>query len=93
MQSPNRDDRDDQYHQVTHDVDDAGGNKYGVLIDAILSSCNFVGFADAFGNHCEDEGQCIEKIPVENEPDAKRGSEVSLSFFSYGTEDVVKGLL
>lgn len=79
MQPPDRDDWDDQNHEVAHDIDDAGADDYGVLIEAILSPCNFIGFADAFGYDCEDKGNCIEEIPIEDEPDARRGITISFS--------------
>lgn len=79
MQPPDRDNWDDQNHEVAHDINDAGADDYGVLIEAILSSCNFIGFADAFGYDCEDKGNRIEKIPIENEPDARRDIEISFS--------------
>lgn len=78
MQPPDRDNWDDQNHEVAHDIDDAGANDYGVLIKAIFSPCNFIGFANAFGYDCEDKGNRIEKVPVEDEPDARRGIEISI---------------
>lgn len=75
MQSPDRDNRDDQNHKIAHNIDNTSADEYGVLIKAFLSLCNFVGFADAFGRNGEDEGERVEKIPVEDEPNARFKSE------------------
>lgn len=53
MQSPNSDDRYNQNHEIAHNINDASADKYGVLIKALLSSCNFVCFTHAFGHNGE----------------------------------------
>ena len=73
MQPPDRRNGDDQNHEIANDIDDASADDYGILIDAILALCNFVCFADAFGYHCEDEGDRVEKIPIKDGPDAGNG--------------------
>lgn len=80
MQSPDRGNRDDQNHEIANDVNDASADEYSVLIQALLSSCNFSGFADAFGRNGEDEGKRVEKIPVEDEPNAGVGIGISVLF-------------
>ena len=89
MQPPDCDNWDDQNHEITHNIDSASADDYGVLIDAILSPCNFVGFADALGYYCEDEGDRIEKVPVEDKPDANQGISISL-FLSFCAKGVIK---
>ena len=79
VQPPDCDNWDDQNHEVAHNIDDASADDYGVLIEAILSPCNFIGFADAFGYDCEDKSDRVEKVPVEDEPDARRGIKISFS--------------
>ena len=80
MEAPDRGDRDDQDHEIAHDVDDACADDDGVLVEAVLAFCDFFGFADAFGYDCEDEGDGVEEVPVEDEPYARRGVEISGSF-------------
>ena len=78
MKPPNRDNRDDQNHEIAHDIDDASADEYGVLIEAILSPCDSIALADTFGYDCEDKGERIEKVPVEHEPDASGGIAISI---------------
>lgn len=51
MQSPDRGDRNNQNHKIAHNVDDASADKYGVFIKALVSPCNLVGLANAFGRN------------------------------------------
>lgn len=81
VQSPDRDNRDNQNHEIAHNIDDAGADKHGVFIKACFSHCNFFGFADAFGRDSEDKGERVEKIPVEDEPDTGVALGVSISSF------------
>ena len=71
MQSPDRYDWDNQNHEIAHNIDDACADKDGILVKALFSPCNSVGFADAFGRDREDKSKRIEEIPVEDEPDAR----------------------
>lgn len=92
MQSPNCDNRDNQNHEIAHNIDDASTDEHGILINAFLSFCCFVGFADAFGRNGEDEGERIEEVPVEDEPDARVGVGISVPI-SMKTKSGISGLL
>ena len=82
MQTPNCGNWDHENHEIAHDVDDASADEYDILIDALLSPRDSVGFADAFGDYGKDEGKSIEKVPVEDKPDAGARCLISLSFRS-----------
>ncbi len=81
MQSPDGDNRDDQNHEVTHNIDNARADKYSVLIKAFLSLCDFVGLADAFSCNGENKSQRVEEVPVEDKPDARVKLRISVSSF------------
>ena len=81
MHSPDGYDRDDQNHEVTHNIDDARADKYSVLIKAFLSLCNFVGLANAFSCNGENKGERVEEVPVEDKPDARVKFGISISSF------------
>ena len=68
MQSPDRDDRYDQNHKISHNIDDARTDEYSVFVETIFSSCDFSAFADTFGGDREDQGEGVEKVPEEDEP-------------------------
>lgn len=79
MQSPDRNNRDYQNHEIAHNVDDASAYEYGVLIETFPPSCNSVGLANAFSRNCKDERERVEKVPVEDKPNARAGFEISMS--------------
>lgn len=85
MQSPDSDNWDHQNHEVAHNIDDTSADENGILIKAFLSPSNFVGFADALGRNGEDERDRVEKIPIEDEPDAiiRLGISASSSIYIY----------
>ena len=73
MQPPNCGNRNDQNHEITDIINDAGTDKDVVLVEAVLSPGKFVGFAGAFGRNSHDGGERIEEVPVKDKPDARVG--------------------
>ena len=80
MQPPDGGNWDDQNHQIAHNIDDAGAHHYRVLVDALIFPYNAIGFADALGYYCQNKSNRIEKVPVEDEPDARCEIKISFSF-------------
>ena len=81
MQSPNGDNRDDQNHEIAHNIYDARADEYSILIKTFLSFRNFAGLADALSCNGEDKGERVKEVPVEDKPDARVKLGISVSSF------------
>lgn len=69
MQSPNRDNRDHQNHEVGGDIDHACTDQDGVLIYTLLPRGHQCAFPNAFESDGQDESDSVEEIPPKGEPD------------------------